>query len=715
MSFDPFALHSKSYGGEGQSLPRTALWTPARNRPTAPFDRLPTPNIHDLGQLVINRGNALWKPLSVADTVWDGSVLRSRTFDDIYYSVEDGIAESKYVFIEGSALAERFAGLKPGDQFIVAELGFGTGLNFLNTLRAWRSHAPAGARLHYLGVDAHPLTRSQLASVANAWGPLSDDAATLHSHWPHPIQGCHRRHFDNASITLDLWWETATDALADLASHGRPWVDAWFLDGFAPAKNPDMWDGTLWHNLARLSRANATVSTFTSAGHVRRGLQEAGFAMEKREGFGRKRECLRGRIEQPPEPEHGVTPWDRCAPNSVQRVVVVGAGLAGAHVARALAQRGLKVSVLESRDIAAGGSRNRQGVTYTRLSRRFGNLSDFASASYQYALRRYHELFSQHGLEHGVDGEFSGYLQLMEETEELEDLRRALVSLSDFAQVIGAEDTATFTGIALSQGGLWYPEAAWLHPAAICQALLQHPNIDLQTGTGPVGIEQESQHLWRATDVQGDTLASGDHLIIATAWDTRQFTATEWLPLQVIRGQTTHIVSSPPLDALKSIICHRGYLPPAVDGMHCIGASFGPNDDATDERDADHQHNLKELMAAVPTLEHAPDRLGGQVALRCNSNDYLPISGPVPVHTEFAETYAALRSRSKQVIPMLPPVHPGLWCLTALGSRGLTAAPLAAEILASNLCDEPPPVPRYLQQAVSPARFLMRQLKRGQR
>ncbi|MEE4202850.1 MAG: FAD-dependent 5-carboxymethylaminomethyl-2-thiouridine(34) oxidoreductase MnmC, partial [Halieaceae bacterium] len=544
--------------------------------------------------------------------MWDGAVLRSRTFGDIYYSVEDGIAESEYVFIEGNALAERFAGLRPGDLFTVAELGFGTGLNFLNTLRAWRSHAPAGARLHYLGVDAHPLTPRQLAAVANAWGPLSDDAANLHSHWPHPIQGCHRRHFgrhfENAVITLDLWWETATDALADLASHGRPWVDAWFLDGFAPAKNPDMWNDTLWHSMSRLSRANATVSTFTAAGHVRRGLQEAGFAMEKRQGFGRKRECLRGHIKQPPEPEHAVTPWDRCTHKSVQRVVVVGAGLAGAHVARALAQRGLKVSVLESRDVAAGGSRNRQGVTYTRLSRRFGNLSDFALASYQYALPRYHELFHQQALEQGVDGAFCGYLQLMEETEELEELRRALVSLGDFAQVIGAEDTTTLTGISLSQGGLWYPEAAWLHPAAICRALLEHPNIDLKTGTGQVSIHQESQDSWRATNAQGETLASGDHVILATAWETRQFTSTEWLPLQVIRGQTTHITSTPPLDALKSIICHRGYLPPAVNGIHCIGASFGPNDEATDERDVDHQHNLKELMAAVPALEHAPDR-----------------------------------------------------------------------------------------------------------
>ena len=664
---------------------------------------------------MIHRGNAPWNPLPAADTEWDGSVLRSRGFDDIYYSVEDGVGESEYVFIEGNDLPRRFASLPPGGRFTVAELGFGTGLNFLLTLRAWRAYAQPGARLHYVGIDAHPLTAQQLAPVADFWGALSEDAAALLAQWPYPIPGCHRRHFDGAAIALDLWWERASDALEDLASHGRHWIDAWFLDGFAPAKNPAMWEGALWQNMARLSKPSASVSTFSAAGAVRRGLAAAGFTMSKRPGYGRKRECLQGVIDRPAEPHYSVTPWDRCVSTPVTEVIVLGAGLAGAHVARALAERGVQVTVLERGRVASGGSRNRQGVTYTRLSRRFGNLSDFALASYQYALPRYRRLFDAHRMRPGKDGEFCGYLQLSDAAADLEYLRNALAAVPDFAQVVAAGDTADCTGIALAQGGIWYPEAAWLHPEAVCSALLAHPNIDLRTELGPIDVRRDNKERWCAVDPRDDVIAAAEALVLATAWDTRHFAPTNWLPLQVIRGQTTHIDSPAPLDRLRSIVCHRGYLPPAVDGVHCIGASFGPNDAQLDEREDDHQHNLNELRTALPTLRTAPARRGGQVALRCNSNDYLPITGPIPETAAFAQTYAPLRRRSRAVMGTLPDVHPGLWCLTALGSRGLTAAPLAAEMLASQLCDEPPPVPRYLQQALSPARFLIRQLKRGQR
>lgn len=663
---------------------------------------------------MIERRNAPWQPRNTARAAWDGSVLRSLQFGDIYFPVDDGLAESAYVFVAGNHLDQRFSQLRAGQRFTIIELGFGSGLNFMATVDAWRRWAPSGAQLHYVGIDAYPLPAAVAKAVAASWPALFQQVESVYQHWPHPIAGTHRRHLDQARVTLDLWWEPATDALADLASHRRRWVDAWYLDGFAPAQNPDMWSTALWRDMSRLSRDGATLATFSAAGAVRRGLAEAGFAMHKRPGYGRKRECLSGTLVKPIALAETVTPWDQAPIHSAQTAIVIGAGLAGAHIARALARRGFEVKVLEAQQIAAGGSGNRQGVTYTRLSRRFGALSDFALSSYQFALPEYRELAANCDLNMGQDGDFCGYLQLSEDTETLQYLREVLAPVSHFAQVVDQQEASAIAGVAVRGDAIWYPEAAWLHPAAICRALLQHEHITTQQGLGPISIRRQPDGAhWACLSASGEHIASAPVVVIASATYSNQFAPLSWLPLQVIRGQTSQIRSEPPLSDLRCIVCHRGYLPPSVGEEHCIGASFGPNDDSLEERHSEHQHNMDELMRAIPALAAPPVVTGGRVALRCNTSDYLPVAGPAVNAEQFAERYSPLRTRSRQFVATAPAVHEGLWCLAGLGSRGLTAAPLAAESLASQICGEVPPLPRYLHRAISPARFLQRKLKRG--
>jgi tRNA 5-methylaminomethyl-2-thiouridine biosynthesis bifunctional protein len=240
--------------------------------------------------------------------------------------------------------------------------------------------------------------------------------------------------------------------------------------------------------------------------------------------------------------------------------------------------------------------------------------------------------------------------------------------------------------------------------------------ISLQGDCGPLSLSRGPDGGWQAVDAQGDVLQEADTAILATAHAVLKEPALEWLPLNAIRGQTTHLPTPPELAQLSVTLCDQGYLPPARAGLHCLGASFGPGDAGTDEREAEHAHNIDMMKTALPDLDlRAPDcGWQGHVAHRCNSNDYLPVAGPVPMLDEFNRRYERLRHDRKRVIHAPSPTLPGLAVLTSLGSRGLSAAPLAAEMVADQLMGTLPAVPRYLQRALSPARFAERALKRGE-
>jgi tRNA 5-methylaminomethyl-2-thiouridine biosynthesis bifunctional protein len=549
------------------------------------------------------------------------------------------------------------------------------------------------------------------------WPELAPVLSALLARWPDALPGCHRRYFPEWGLTLDLWWADAADALEDLASHGRPWIDAWYLDGFAPSREPGPWQQQLYDAMAGLSRAGATFATFTAAGHVRRGLAASGFEVHKRPGFGSKRDALCGTIKSTRAAAPAITPWDlNPASHTPQRGLVIGAGLAGAHAAFALARRGVAVTVLEAASVAGGGSSNLQGVTYTRLSHQHNPLTDFSLAGFDFATDHYETLLRNGALTADKDIGLGGYVQLHEADDTLAHLSEVLSLAPEFAQVLSATELAALTGLTPRCSGIHYQRGGWLAPQAVCRALLAHPLISLQGECGPLSLSPDQGGLWRAIDAQGTVLAEANTAVIATAHAVLQQPELKWLPLTAIRGQTTHLPTPPQLAQLSVTLCDQGYLPPAREGLHCLGASFGPGDAGTDEREAEHAHNIDMMKTALPDLDLPTPDGGwqGHVAHRCNSNDYLPVAGPVPVLEAFNSRYERLRHDRKRVIDAPSPVLPGLAVLTSLGSRGLSAAPLAAEMVADQLMGTLPAVPRYLQRALSPARFAERALKRGE-
>lgn len=644
---------------------------------------------------------------------------RSSTFDDVYFSRHDGRAETEHVFINGNRLTERFAGWQRTRPFVIAETGLGSGLNMLCAWACFDANAPASARLHLISTEKYPMTQDDLARSLAAWPALAERADVLIRQWPEPVSGVHRLWLDQR-VTLDLHFGDTVERLELLDGQ----VDAWFLDGFAPAKNPEMWRDALYEVMARRSRPGATVATFTCAGIVKRGLKAAGFNWQKQPGFGRKREMLVGAIDTPPEDNRRhSTPWFIPAPaRTVKRVAVIGAGIAGTCLAWSLARRGLDVDLYDRQGPGAGASGNPQGALYAKLAADTNYHSRCYLAGLLHSLRWLNELDPQHHLWSPC-----GVLQLASTPREARRQQRflsqhplpeSLVTRRDAQQ---AEQAA---GVPVATGGLDYPLAGWVRPAALCQHLAAQPGITLIQADIVELSQRDDDWELHVRDADGNTPRHlADQVVVATATRANRFSQTAALAIQTVRGQISGCELPATAPALQRVLCANGYVMPALNGQLTFGATFAPNDSDTALRQKDHAANLAELERLIPgytdKLRDAgcpvdADMLTGRASLRAASPDKLPYAGPVPDVEAWQRDYAALGKDASQV-PDSARGHPaalwdGLWISTTHGSRGLASAPLCAELIASRLCDEPLPLEAPLADNLHPGRRIIRDI-----
>ena len=659
----------------------------------------------------------------------------SAAFGDIYFSRGDGLAETEYVFLAQNRLAERWRALDPQQSgiFVIGETGFGTGLNFLCAWRLWRETAPASWRLHYVSVEKFPLDGATLERALQQWRhiePFAELGELLLAHYPPRIRGFHLRHLDD-SVTLQLLFGDATEQLnalhdsaaLELANPFR--IDAWFLDGFAPAKNPDMWQPALFEHIGRLSKSGTTFATFTVAGIVKRGMQTAGFAIEKFAGFGSKRQMLRGEFQrsansaEPQEKLRAIEYWAYPAPTSKPshklRVAIIGGGLAGATTANALAKRGCDVILLEREiSLANSASGNPQGVLYTKLSAQDGLLNRFALTSYLFALDFYAQIIEKNS----SYGDLCGVLQLADDSMQWQPLRNAFSAQGEWLAFVDAERASQLANCAIANNALWFSRAGWLVPKSVCEYLAQHSAIEVRTGCAVHSLERRENN-WHVKTSDEEIIA--DAVVIANAHSATQFEHTASLPLKAIRGQITELPSQYLREHPRIVICHEGYLTPNANGLH-IGATFDlhDNDTADISLQADsHRHNVQTLHTALPgLLNETPDKilaanLDGRVGYRCTTPDYLPVAGAVADANNMRSRYAVLAKNANARIDKPGACLPGLYINAGHGSRGLTSTPLCAELLATLITNEPRPLPRDLRQALSPARFILRDLIRG--
>ena len=502
-------------------------------------------------------------------------VIRSQQFDDIYFSVEDGLAETEFVFLKGNHLPEAWQGRA---RFCIGELGFGTGLNILSVWKLFEEMAKADQRLDIVSIEKYPLSRAQIAEALSAWRPqLGRYLDRLIDAYPMIVPGFHQIHLSDR-VTLTLVFDDVRTALKQITAR----VDVWFLDGFAPAKNPDMWSADVFEQIARLSNGGATFATFTAAGDVRRGLAAVGFDVEKTRGYGRKRDMTVGRFI-------GVGPVQ----DAPRKVAIVGAGLAGASAAWHLKRAGIDVEVYEARaDIAPGASGNSTGIMNPKLTVQRGAQSDYYTAAFAYA-RRYLPTLNPCGSLHLQMDEdkarkFDGYIS-------------NLGWHADHMKMLNADEASDVAGVKLDQPCLFYPDAGFANPRAIVETLLKDIPVHLNTRV---------------------EMPEADAVVFATAHD-----AVTELPLQKVRGQVSRLRPNDASMLLKANLCYGGYLSPVQnDGLHMCGATFQPWDEDAAVRDDDHARNIAQLTQAVPSIG-APEVQDGWTGFRAAAKDRFPAIG----------------------------------------------------------------------------------------
>ena len=629
---------------------------------------------------------------------------RTTKFNDYYFAISDPIGERQSVFIDGNSLPKRFRSLQPGSLIRVGETGFGTGLTFIVACINFLNEAAAGARLQWISTEQFPLRPADLIKSMIAL-PLTADmkqiADGLISAWPDPIPTCHRRFFGDGRIILDLHFNDSTAVINDLSGT----VDAWCLDGFAPDRNPELWKPALFQAIAQKSHQETTFSTFSSARKVRDGLRSAGFVVTKVQGFAKKRERIQGQFTG----KKTVNPWTPTSSiNSKNSIAIIGAGLAGAWTAYAFARRGIPSVVFERQTPAFAASGNPQGITYAKLSIEATPNSLLQMQSLAH-LKNWFQIFSE---DHWNP---SGVILLAQNDKERlhqKKLVEALPNSYPLMHSITQREASNLAELPLAHGGLFLPDAGWLNPRGCVWELLDHPLITVI----PYRHVRQFKRIEELSllEFERDTLRIYQHPCNVVIW-TNALEAQEHIPmplsLRPVRGQVTYVQSK---KYPKIPICGAAYVAPQSHGFMTCGATYTPNSENLTSISEDDLANIDTINSLVtkPIWKYR-HVIGNRVSIRTATPDYTPVIGQVAESRIWKPLLKELKYNATfQPTKPLPYIR-GHYVLAGLGSRGTLTAPVAAELLASQILGEVLPVSESVRDALSPDRFFRRKLIRG--
>lgn len=650
--------------------------------------------------------NAPLVPLVPATLRFDESgTPYSERYGDVYHSAGSATGQARHVFLGGNDLPARWAGAV---SFCIVECGFGLGINFLTTWNAWRADPQRCRRLHFVSIEQHPFRVVDLESAHARHPELAAVAGALRAAWPVLVPGVHRLHFDDEAVTLTLIFADVTEALPSL----RADIDAFFLDGFAPERNPQMWSPRVAKALSRVAKPGATLATWSVARSVRDALAAAGFAVERRKGFGAKREMLVGHYE----PRRRMVARASAAMVDERRAIVIGAGLAGSAIAERLTVRGWQVVVLERTcALAASASGMLAAVSQPHVSRDDCLLSRWTRAGFLYAQSTWSTLVEA---ERAPAWHRCGVLQLADgaaNDARIADTAAQLTYSDEFARHVTRDAACALAGARVEIGGWWFERAGWLDPRDVVSLQLERARSRLLLFFDrEVATLERAGGEWIARATDGATLARAPIVVLANAGDAVRLagpgSAAAAYPWRRVRGQQT-CVPAPPFLAPRAVVGGDGYVLPAHGGFAVIGATYDLDRDDTGVDVASHAQNLARAARMLPgsTRTLDPASVDGSAGVRCVARDRMPMVGAM-VDVASARTHAgALKGARLRDLPRLP----GLYGAFAFASRGTTWTRLAAELLASQIEGEPLPVEHALENAVDPGRFVVGQLRHG--
>ena len=600
----------------------------------------------------------------------------SADYGDRYHSAAGALRQARDVFLAGCDLPAAWCGRR---HWTVLETGFGLGFNFLTLWQAWRNDPQRPRRLHFLSIERHPVALADLDRAHAAEPGLAALARELRLRLPPLLAGCHRIEFEQGAVALTLVYGDGAAALAELDAQ----ADTVFLDGFAPARNPDLWSAALLTEVARLARSGARLSTWCAAGGVRRSLTAAGFSVTRGPGFESKWETtqavrrggLAARSEQPPVPDE-------------LSVLVIGAGVAGCQLAVRLARGGWQVALLDAAaGPASGASGNPAGVIRPLLARDDNGVTRYTRAAFLYAI----DCWRDGGGRPRAGWHPDGVIQVAQDPAQWTQWQATLAEQgvpAEFAWLISQAGAGRRLGLHPAAGGLMFPLGGWLEPARLCADLLARaPEVQVHWSAAVAHLAPCPQG-WEARDGDGRLLARASQAVLCVGAGRAgevpagpDFLPAGARPLQALRGEVTEL-GAEGLGALDAVICGAGYLSPAGDHSFSLGATYDRCGE-TQPTEAGRSANLEKLGTLTGLGADAVAPMGGRVAWRSVAPDRLPVIGA-------------------------DPDRPGLWHLRGLASRGLVWSPLAAEQLAAAMNQEPSPIARSLEKLVSIDRPLLK-------
>lgn len=633
----------------------------------------------------------------------------STQFEDPYFSLQGAIEESQYVFLNGNRIPERWQ----NKNFVIAELGFGFGVNFIVTAQAWIDQISDNGHLHFISVEKYPLSMSSLEQCYRQLNLNSSLTYQLLKQYPPPLQGFHRLEFEEHNITLTLILGDALNELhqSDFKAH------AWYLDGFSPNKNPELWSPELAEQVYRLTHKNGTFSTYSAASLVNKHFSSAGFIVKKHAGFGKKREMLLGQKTTGGKRKTSFSLKEKSwfknpkISYSQKSALIIGGGMAGVCTAAAFAKRKWNVTIIEKNpSLASEGSGNASAILMPRLSADHDTQSQLTLQGFLYSNRLFNNLASQRS---EFDWHQCGAIQIPRDQNQWERMQQ-ITSQENIPNAlltpITAQQASDISHCDIVHPGWFIPLAGYVTPKQLCNAIVAKysQRINMITDNEVHSIDKENSQ-WNAYDAFGGKIYSAEVAIIANAHAANQFTQTNWCQLNHKRGQVTYLSPKQCNIQPSTVICADAYVTPAHDSRIVLGATFITNDNNTDIRPSEHDDNIKKLKKMIPDFTvNDISKLDGRAGVRAVSSDRMPIVGPVANKALFDEHFKKTALGSTRELYSIPDYYKGLYLVCGFGSRGLAWIPLCTEVLASEINQEPVPLNRSLLNSIHPNRILMK-------